>query len=434
MESQTICGQQYYQWSQVQYKTYAWRFLFQQWLAAKLNVINGACVPNNTLSQMTTAYSLLSQCNVALQLTAVAATQYKTLAISLYSYNTGAFGPGLCNPTACLSPPYGDPHCLFLSGLLNARFVWSYYGDGYPEGDEICLNGQWDPSSLACDCFPGWSGSQCTDCADTDDGGLTTYVCVPSFHSPWSYTLRRVATNKLDKYLAEGDAGYRIIAMTGRSAVLPNTNGLDCGCRPENGGIIQSRSSRDLTVSGSDGDITVYLTAVNEDLTLCTEFFDIVVSSDEYGSCTIDGVYCISDDDGDVIGFNGTNTSLWGECDCCRDDDEDCSCAHDDDACIRAYLRHLRYEAKTYRDIMIYFAEAIGMVTICVIIVLFYNFIKSANARSLSRPQKPKKSHASDSEVEDEEESLVTQPKGDALQRLGIPRFTLSKPIKAKAQ
>lgn len=371
METQTMCGNSYYAWSQVQYKSFAWRFLFQQWLAARLNIINGACVPVSTQASLAAAYALLVQCDTQILLTDVAAATYKTLAIAIYSYNTGAFGPGLCNPTACLAPPFGDAHCLFLSGLLSAR-------DFEPSGDDdsVCVNGAWNPGLVSCECTPGWTGIYCDECGAPDDPSLM-YVCVPSLAGPWAYTLRSVPAFDFDRYFSDTST-FALVSMTNRTSVYPGTEGLDCGCQYSSGGLMVSgRSSRDITISATDTDITVYLTALNTDLSLCTEFFDIVVSSNNQGNCQIDGVFCTVTNDGGG-NCSGVNSSFPDDCHCCRQTDVDCVCPNDDARCLRNHYNAMRHREQLYSSAMWVLVGILGLI--------FFTFIGYLIYHAFARP------------------------------------------------
>ncbi len=382
LETQTLCGRTFYSWSQVDYKSFAWRYLFQQWIAAKLNTVNGACLPVSTNSTMLAAYALLQQCDTSLLLSSPSALTYKSLAIALYSYNTGAFGPGLCNPSGCLYPPYGNTHCLFYAGLLSARDEF----DEFLDDDGYCVNGVWDEGLLSCRCALGWTGTYCTECAVPDEG---EYVCVPSFADPWAYTLRIVPTNHMDDYL---NGYHQLVAMPERPAIIPGTEGLDCGCRLSNGGALDEFSARDLTVSATYDDFTVYITAINEDLDLCTQFFDIVVTNTD-STCEIDGVFC------------DTQQSNFSDiCDCCREDDDDCACPHNDIACLRDHLKKSIDKADTYEDTTIYLAAALG-VSLIIIFFSAINWLCRGGARGSNTTQYISSSRKERRRQEEEEEA-----------------------------
>lgn len=344
LETTKICGSSYYTWSQLRQGAFAWRFLFNQWLAATLNAANGACMPNTTIPLVAQSYALLSQCNTELLLTNTSSIDYKTLATSLYSYNTGAFGPGLCNPVGCGIPPYLDTTCLF-EGTRNQNTT----------GDGSCINGLWNEGLLSCDCYIGWSGSSCTLCATPTDTSFT-YVCVPSFNNPWAYTLRAVDNKKLGNYIGDSKKAYKIVQMTGRAAVYPGTGGLDCSCRdPTNSG---TNVVRYYNMTVGEDDIQVYIAAISSDLDLCAEFFEVTVSNNG-ASCSIDGVFCEGDGD-----------DSWKDiCDCCREDDDDCACPHNDPTCLRNHLINQAALSDKYLTVII-IVSVIGGIAVAVF--MFY--------------------------------------------------------------
>lgn len=313
LEKTKICGDTYYDWSQKRQGAIAWRLLFNQWLGATLNKANGACVPNSTSIDLANAYTLLFQCNMTILTTdQVLSSNYKSLATSLYSYNNGVDGPGLCNPAACSIPPYGDTTCLF-DGARNSNTT----------GDGSCINGIWNEGLLTCDCYVGWTGTECTSCAVPVDPGYT-YVCVPSLNSPWAYTLRYISNSSLKNYIGDSKKAYKIVQMTGRAAVLAGTGGLDCSCRDLN--VISANGIQYYNFTVGDDALQVYISAINSDLDLCSAFFDVTISGGG-GSCSIDGVQCQDDD-----------TDWSSICDCCRDDDDNCACPRGDRLCLRNHV------------------------------------------------------------------------------------------------
>ena len=324
LEKTKICGDTYYDWSQLRQGAVAWRLLFNQWLGATLNQANGACVPNSTLADMAAAYAILFQCNMTILTTESASADYKSLATSLYNYNDGVDGPGTCNPQACSIPPYGDTTCLF-EGARSSNTT----------GNGSCINGIWNEGLLVCDCFVGWTGTECTQCAVPTDPRYT-YVCVPSMNTPWAYTLRYISNSSLKHYIGDSKQAYKIVQMTGRSAVLAGTNGLDCSCRDLN--VISSNGIQYYNFTVGDDALQVYISAINSDLDLCSALFDVTISGGG-STCSVTGVQCQDDD-----------TDWSSICDCCKDDDDGCACPRGDRLCLRNHIikemrRADRYES-----------------------------------------------------------------------------------------
>lgn len=120
LETATICGKSCYEWSQMPYEEYPWLALFQQWLGATLNVANGACLPDSTFFAMNQVEPLLDECFVHdIYFTNTTATPYRDLLATIYAYNSGVAGPGLCDPRPCFDNPAATAQCLFVAHLLS---------------------------------------------------------------------------------------------------------------------------------------------------------------------------------------------------------------------------------------------------------------------------------------------------------------------------
>ena len=361
LEKTKICGDTYYNWSQKRQGAIAWRMLFNQWLAATLNYANGACMPNTTAVDLLNAYALLFQCNMTILTTDFHSDNYKSLSTSLYSYNGGSNGPGLCNPAGCDIPPYSSTTCLF-DGARNSNTT----------GDGSCINGIWNEGLITCDCYIGWTGGECTTCATPTDPSYT-YVCVPSFNSPWAYTLRSIHNSSLNKYIGDSKNAYKIVQMTGRAAVLAGTGGLDCSCRDLN--VISSSSIQYYNFTVGEGDLQVYISAINSDLDLCSAFFDVTVSGGG-GACSIDGVQCQDDD-----------TDWSSICDCCRDDDDNCACPHGDRLCLRNHIIKEMRRADRYESAFIV-TTVVAAVTVAILITWILTKLLRATDRNTLPPKR----------------------------------------------
>ena len=115
-ETQTLCSQTYYDWSQQPYGDNAWLSLFQQWLGASLNQMNGACLPNSTSTAVNNAFTLLSSCDTdTIFFTNSTASSYRSLLYNIYAYNSGVHGPGLCDPGYCFHDELATAQCLFIA-------------------------------------------------------------------------------------------------------------------------------------------------------------------------------------------------------------------------------------------------------------------------------------------------------------------------------
>ncbi|HEU4643061.1 MAG TPA: hypothetical protein VFS44_11450 [Gemmatimonadaceae bacterium] len=95
-----LSGQSYYQVFQTAPAGNAYYQLAHQWMAAQLNMLNGASVPSNVASAFTTAQSLFGSYTPA-QIGALKGSnglrqQFISLAGTLGSYNEGLIGPGHC--------------------------------------------------------------------------------------------------------------------------------------------------------------------------------------------------------------------------------------------------------------------------------------------------------------------------------------------------
>lgn len=115
-EQLVFCGKSYYDWAQQAYEENAWVLLFHQWLAASLNNMNGACLPNTTSTAIDEAFTLLSSCDTtSIYFTNSTAVPYRELIYTLYSYNSGVHGPGLCDPSYCFNDESATAQCLFIA-------------------------------------------------------------------------------------------------------------------------------------------------------------------------------------------------------------------------------------------------------------------------------------------------------------------------------
>ena len=115
-ETQVLCGSSYYNWALQPYDENSWLALFQQWLAASLNQQNGACMPNTTNTALGEAFTLLSACQVdSVYFTNSTAAPYRDLLYTIYAYNSGVNGPGLCDPSYCFNDETATANCLYVA-------------------------------------------------------------------------------------------------------------------------------------------------------------------------------------------------------------------------------------------------------------------------------------------------------------------------------
>lgn len=248
-EDTVLCGKTWYEWSQLRTKNLVWRKLFSQWLAARLNKLAFACMPNDTQLVFNQATQLLELCDLTLRLRngSPQTHLYKELAASLENYNTGVTGPGHCAQDDCTKVPFendDDDYALCASGgviqskqaakrvrstaLVTVNSPMHTFSQQYSLLPQQCTNGIWDVMEEACYCNLGWTGDVCQECEVADAG--RKYLCIPTFtdqgdHS--GFLLRTVSEDQVFLYL-QGSLPPMSPAV---ASVVPGEGELDCECR-----------------------------------------------------------------------------------------------------------------------------------------------------------------------------------------------------------
>ena len=269
-EENMLCGKTWYRWSQLRTKNLAWRKLFSQWVAVRLNQLSFACVPNDTQIVLDQATQLLELCDTSLRLRkGRPQTQiYKDLAAVLENYNTGATGPGHCADDDCTKVNHEDDDddyevCVSRgddddddddapkrsqrsTALIN--IPTHTFSQQFSLLPQQCMNGLWDISYETCYCNPGWAGVVCDECAlrPTDEEG--TYLCVPALDESLSHTgyiLRAVS----DEYVSDYLSG-KFPPVVSIPSVVPGNDGLDCACRSSGGSTRHDITSGIIDYSG----------------------------------------------------------------------------------------------------------------------------------------------------------------------------------------
>lgn len=95
-EHNMLCAMTWKHWYQQHARHLAWRLLAQQYIAAHLNRLKGACVPSVVDNALLDASVLLNQCDMITAFDAVGADIYRNYTFILKYYNNGTYGPGHC--------------------------------------------------------------------------------------------------------------------------------------------------------------------------------------------------------------------------------------------------------------------------------------------------------------------------------------------------
>lgn len=374
-----MCGRNYYFWSQKRART-IWRTLMHEWLAATLNEANGACLPPNVASIIGDVETLLRQCDLELPSTGQEAKLYKSYAIILKSYNSGILGPGECTRAPC-AIPLNDAN--YFACLFQSRDVDEAPAPVDFFSAETCQNGMWDYVSEFCQCFMGWAGLDCTECAASFNED-EVFLCVPMLESD-DYLLRSVSIDQLPLYMNdEREEVLQLVRATGKRARYPGDDKLDCACQPVQENALESR---DFSIYIAQDDTILYIDTVEQNLQLCEQIFDV----------TIINANPLCDDITVEIPSNESSSCApptdWNYiCDCCFEDDEECACPNNDVLCLRNHLVREHQRLELYHLLFIIFVSITGVLLVW-LSVLAFRWIR--NRRATLRKQKKRQSSIS---------------------------------------
>lgn len=330
-EDKIICGDTWYDWSQMRTKNFAWRKLFEQWLAAQLNVLSGTCIPASTNVTLYEAFALLNQCDLLIQVSDSNSEAYKEMASILDRYNTGLDGPGHCVDDSCaILPIENDPispiTCL-LRTLLNKNSISTRTVPIHDFVDSFeCDHGTINLIDGQCYCELGWTGIFCDECMVQSEMTGETFLCVPRFDGDPSkedaqfvgYILRSISNDRLDLYLNDELVS---IAYDYR-AVYPGTEGLNCACE-----LFDKRSARHPYDFSHEMMIEWELEMCEDHWNDCHEEPDDHEEEPEHHFCDDDDFYDFIRENGfewsieypDKICFEGSGDPLFEySSECCR--------------------------------------------------------------------------------------------------------------------
>lgn len=377
LEQAIMCDQTYYYWSQKRART-VWIALMHEWMTAVLNNAKGACLPATVTEIIGDAETLLEQCNFDLATNDNAARLYKSYAIVFKTYNSGMIGAGECAQAPCATPLFDTNYfdCLFQTRDVVPSTTVDFFSA------DTCEHGLWDYVSDTCNCFVGWAGLDCNECAPSVNEN-EVFVCVPAMASR-DFLLRSIATEDISGYTSDDpEELLEIVRMTGRRARFPGDGKLDCACQRLDESEDLGFEARDLSVFIAQDNTLAYIGAIEENLQLCEQVFDVTIVHAN-PDCVNTSSLTV------VLPGNETNCEPpvdWRYiCDCCSESDDDCACPHNDIMCLRNHVIQSHQRLKNYQLLFIVLtAVAGGLILWLSIYVLRSVFSSPATKKTKAR-------------------------------------------------
>lgn len=303
LENTMLCGDTWYSWSQKTSGNNAWIKLFDQWLAATLNLKIGACMPASVREVYNISTALLAQCNTTITVSSLASANYKKYAAILEAYDSGTMSPSSCTSSYQNS---GSNHMMsrLVIAQENPESNEEDVDVTYPLSTlfqnsvsaENCINGVYNFLTAICECYYGWGGPQCSDCGIPDED-TNTFLCVPASSGDPFYILQSISNDKVDQYLSKS---LPILQLSSLTPVYPNTEGLDCSCALiEGNGLTHSRSVVVNIFSTQDTESIIAF--LQEEFEECQALFDteITVSNNCSNTTVVIEIETNDDDDDD---------------------------------------------------------------------------------------------------------------------------------------
>lgn len=307
LEDTMLCGDTWYKWSQKTSGNNAWIKLFDQWLAATLNLKIGACMPASVREAYNLSTTLLAQCNTSVVVSSLASANYKKYAAILEAYDSGTMSPSSC--TSTYSGPTSSRHVMSRLVIANDNIeigdsdvdstypLATLFQNSIPAED--CINGVFNFLTAICECYYGWGGPQCNECGIPNES-TNTFLCVPTSSGNPLYLLQSISNDNVDQYLSKS---LPILQLSPLTPIYPNTEGFDCSCAPiEGNGLTHARNI--IINIFSTQDTETIISFLQEEFEECQALFDSEITISNNCTNTTVVIEIESDDDDDDWEFS----------------------------------------------------------------------------------------------------------------------------------